>query len=494
MINMNGLCRSILHLLHSYLWLCLFWSRFCQSSAHEATEIPVVFVLYGKMPDYFLVNVEVASRLNPVVIITDQTAEAKLRFGSNNASNSTTAYSSNGSMTRRLALPVQLVPLDGLGANANLFAEKYVHMCADRSPNRMRHELQNFLRWFVLLQYMKSYFKTRVFFGDGDTAMYANVTAAWHHGRDHCDASLIVPGTARHLNWVATGCSSLWTVSALESFTKFTLEMYTELKYKHVLSLKAKNGGGCVVDMSLLWLWWVAWNRGTTANSFSGNSTTVTKTDIWSTGRPYRSNNWKLSDKQYQSLFDSAFSYAKALNIASVKYPVGYERSGDNSQLKLCNGLDVHHRTVFDHMLGWSDGLDPLLFQPLLADDHDTFSVCPYGCPSVVAASLKSGGVPESITPAEAAILEKNRLYLLSLHYQGGAKEHAIYDGCRILTLTGPGTIVNNEVRKICSKELKNHATRDDANVKYPCAKHLRYGTPPVAVAEKHGVPPHVCF
>ena len=35
-------------------------------------DVPVVFVIFGDMPDYFLVNVELASRLNPVIIITDK--------------------------------------------------------------------------------------------------------------------------------------------------------------------------------------------------------------------------------------------------------------------------------------------------------------------------------------------------------------------------------------------------------------------------------------
>ena len=534
-----------------FLWLSL--SSLCTTAATgsphkgESTHnpipanVPVVFVLFGALPDYFLLNVELASRLNPVVVITDQRAEKDEWAADGDDGGSS---SSNK--------PVKFVAMSPLMKPASAFAKHYQHLCPDNSARRGQHELQNFQRWFLLCAYMQQHEVTHAFFGDGDTSVYADITRVWQHqGRRQCDVSLITPGTAKELNWVSTGCSSLWTRAAIESFTLFALDVYSSggrggnrsesssggnlknahsYNYKATLALKAKRGGGCVVDMSLLWLWNVAAyeqkhhasnnnSKTTGASASSGGAVHSTDTDVesgrgegWDTGRPWRSNNWRMSDAQMREKYDAAFAFSKKLALpplrAAVDLTGGSGRGGaDGSHaLQVCNGLDVVQRTVFDHMLGWSDGSRPLLLPRSSVNsggsssgntDDALAAVCPHGCPSVSAASLKSGGVPESVLPEHVALLEGQRLNLLTLHYQGNAKTHLPYDVCRYLAGTGSRSIANKEVKRVCRAALGVAGEPSDGaatsaamglvkvSANWKCRNHEVYGTQSLQ---------HVCF
>ena len=215
----------------------------------ESGLVEVVFVLFGKMPSYMHTAVELAARLNPVTLISDTNPAGAGILG-------------------RMHLPegggagagVKVVHVNGLMTGARDFEKVYLHLSRDHSAGRKLHELRCFQRWFILRDYMRYNTpagRAGTFFGDGDTALFANATMAWKAStRRACDATVATPGTAHAFNWVSTGCSSFWTLPAIESFCTFLLETYKENKYMQILRSKAARGSS-VVDMSLLWLWFV---------------------------------------------------------------------------------------------------------------------------------------------------------------------------------------------------------------------------------------------
>jgi len=385
-------------------------------------------------------------------------------------------------------------------SGAKDFEKVYLHLSRDHSAGRRLHELHCFQRWFILRDYMRAHSpagEAGTFFGDGDTALFANVTLAWKGSaqRRSCDATTATPGTALAFNWVSTGCSSLWTLLAIESFCAFLLETYQESKYTQTLRTKAAAGSS-VVDMSLLWLWYVR-AMPDTASGFQ-------------TGRPWRSLNPRMSAEAFRAAYDSAFKYSKGLlRQLPPREPVGpgpgTGRVGAAVRpLRVCNGLDVAQRTVLDHMRGWSDGTAPALPLPdakkgkHMQDFGPAELGCTYGCPSVTASALRSGGIPESVDSKEAELLSKQRLFLLTLHYQGESKAYMTYDICRTLHATGPRRegIRDTVVVNICAKSLssglmRNASSATAADDDWPCMPHLLYG-------QGHGSQAHgtatVCF
>jgi len=99
----------------------------------------------------------------------------------------------------------------------------------------------------------------------------------------------------------------------------------------------------------------------------------------WATGRPFHSLNPRHTEEDFQQRSDKAFEFAKGLKTPPPS-PVRKSQT-----FKVCNGLDVVHRTVFDHMRGWSDAPNMTLIQVEGegAEAHTPFPGCPH-CPYVV--------------------------------------------------------------------------------------------------------------
>ena len=221
-----------------------------------------------------------------------------------------------------------------------------------------------------------------------------------------------------------------------------------------------------------------------------------------------------MTADSFRAAYDSVLHYSKEL--MSRLPPKGQQEKALAAPLRVCNGLDVVQRTVLDHMRGWSDGDSPMLplgQHPKLdaaASQQDIASTerfgpldlgCTYGCPSVTAAALKSGGIPETTDEKEAALLSTQRLFLLTLHYQGETKAYMSYDICRTLYATGGGSAAIRDpmVVKICSKSLSTNGGGADAtshdivlsgqeagrevdtggntNATWPCLPHELYGS-----------------
>ncbi len=234
------------------------------------------------------------------------------------------------------------------------------------------------------------------------------------------------------------------------------------------LSFYRLDQGSSVVDMSLLWLWWVDTHRHTPVG--------------WKTGRPMHSLNPRHTEQDFRARSDKAFEYTKTLKLPPE--PV------TTRPIHVCNGLDVVGRTVFDHMRGWSDAPNMTLIDTTAQEDPSKLSlaVCPH-CPYVVADALLVGGVPESREPSQIERLKRSRLYFLSLHFQGDTKKHLLYDVCRVLIFTGTRHIRSAAVRNLCAEELKGFEHQAGATKLPPCMPHQVYDR-----SGKPGPPKELCF
>jgi hypothetical protein len=329
------------------------------SYSPDNPDIPVIYVVYGKIPDFLLINIELASRNNDVVVISDDHAV----FVDNNhlghnfsVGHSTAVHQINlrksplGNQSNTNSR-VHFQDIKLYSSSADDFGKYYRHLSPDRSRNRMKHELRCFQRWFVLQDYMMKNDIARSFFGDGDSAVFMNIKSAVRF-REHCSAIINIDAQQHDLYWCAAGEASVWTVAAIVDFCSFTVEVYkTHLETLRIKSEKMTS----VVDMSLLWLWWVSHQNVTSAG--------------WSAGRPFLSRNPKDDVNQlekYRKQSDDAFLFSKNLplpisnssNLAlkSSTSPVLKQQLSSSSPLKICNGMDVVNRTVFDHIGGWRSG------------------------------------------------------------------------------------------------------------------------------------------
>ena len=374
---------------------------------------PVVYVIFGEIPMFLRLNIELASRRNPVVVISDAVLPRYFSF-LNNGNEQT----------------VTLIPMSDYSEGRNRFVRLYRHLSKDKSNNVA--ESRCFQRWFILHDFMDRNNITHVLFADGDSAIFTSAYTAWKM-RNRCSAVINVDTQRSPFYWVAAGEASLWMLPAIADFCKFIESMYS--KHVDIISLKFKSTQTNVVDMSLLWLWWVA--------HFDKPG--------WESGRPYLTANShayeRRTDIEMRSISDISFNETKALLLPAV-----------DSSLSLCNGLDVVNRTVFDHVMGW-----------YTLGERFSFDLDGEGIPYAYGIAYRLGGKPESLDEHDIELLRNKKLYVNNIHYQGATKEHILYDICRVLSMTGHRVIFDPYVRKQCMSEFERHQRE------WTCAIHPRY-------------------
>eukprot|EP01038_Epipyxis_sp_PR26KG_P006355 gene6355-8754_t len=367
--------------------------------------IPVVYVFYGNhIPMYLKINIEVASRKNPVIIITD--------ISSNPAGSRT---ESSHSALRK----VLFEDINKYSVLARDYEPYYRHLCPNHNHQRKMYEMQCIQRWFVLKEFMEGNNIPVAFFGDGDVAVFVNVTDAYEL-RSKCDSIINIEHQAHDYHWVGAGETSFWTIPAITDFTIFTMSMYKD--HLKTLEMKFKNHRSAVVDMSILWLWWVGHHRN----------------DVdWDTGRPFKPNGHVIDSQECfrdRAIYDRAFQFAKSLEIAPV-----------NNSLRVCNGMDVVNRSAFDHMHGWKTGRD------------FSFNIETDGIPSTTNCCM-DGGKPE-INVIQAYLqkhhnivssFDNSKLRINAIHYQGDSKERIGKELCELLRVTSDKHIIDQDVVKTC--------------------------------------------
>ena len=135
-------------------------------------RVPVIYVAYGSsIPDYLMVNIELASRLNDVIVLYQPAANSRINWvgGDIKTTVETTFQLGNGNS-------VIFDDISDYSKSANVFSPHYVHMSRDDSAGRRKHELFCFTRWYILKDYMIRKNIETAFFGDGDSSVFMNIT------------------------------------------------------------------------------------------------------------------------------------------------------------------------------------------------------------------------------------------------------------------------------------------------------------------------------
>jgi hypothetical protein len=114
-------------------------STFC--TPETSNVVPVCFVVFGEIPLYLRMNIELANRKNPVVVIWDRIITKNVTFGSN------------------AEYPIKFEGMRDYFESAHQFEGVYTHICHDRSVKRRMNELQCIQRLglFSLPHYELSY-------------------------------------------------------------------------------------------------------------------------------------------------------------------------------------------------------------------------------------------------------------------------------------------------------------------------------------------------
>lgn len=384
--------------------------------------VPIIYVFYGSnVPDYLWLNIELASRNNDVIIISHHKHHKHV-------SNEYKAHNRS----------VIFEDLDEYANSANEFAPIYVHlMKADYSDQRVKHERACFQRWFILKDYMEKKNISRSFFGDGDSSVFVNMSEI-NCLHSSCDAVINVEVQDGKYKWTGAGEASLWSLPAIRDFCTFTTTMYKS--FLNVIQLKGGRGKSNFVDMSMLYVWWVA------NHDAPG----------WESGRPWLAMERGANPDKVASI--RKFNDEEFLTVKKQSLP----KHENGSKLHLCNGVSVVNRTVFDHFVAWE------------WVDHFNLNLNETGIPYGIGESQRVGGVPESLDSNDLIHLRGQRLYFNNIHYQGGDKSHVPYDICRVLKLTGDKHIVSTHISKMCTVELNKRPNLE-------CVKHGE-------------VPYHSCF
>lgn len=171
------------------------------------------------------------------------------------------------------------------------------------SGQRQHYELRCIERWLVLHSFSIKNNISKLFYGDNDNVLFGNISSTvlrrrWIHHFDNgtendelnrqtggtCEAMVSVEGHMSEHDFLGTGLlinnsygfktyiktpfsvsghSSFWTQAALTDLTDFLINLYNIPNYHDAvaltgISLHPRRNGDRVVDMTLLYLWWVA--------------------------------------------------------------------------------------------------------------------------------------------------------------------------------------------------------------------------------------------
>ena len=108
--------------------------------------LPVVYVIYGHPPPYLLLNIELASRHNDVVVISSEKFPQSLRQVTNHINPFVNATGSLDNPIKNKAddfnhmYNVYYEDLGSYSESADKFSTVYEHLSRDTSPGRIKHE------------------------------------------------------------------------------------------------------------------------------------------------------------------------------------------------------------------------------------------------------------------------------------------------------------------------------------------------------------------
>jgi len=142
-----------------------------------------------------------------------------------------------------------------LSVDARHMSQVYQHM---HSNPGTEYRLANFLRWFIIAQFMQEKQLDKVFVADSDLLIYTNITEIANDWGTF-DVLLGIPLRQGNYRWAAPGHASYWTLDGLRQFCSFAIQQYstdvglTRLQKKWDWHLRTGTNGG-ICDMTLLYL------------------------------------------------------------------------------------------------------------------------------------------------------------------------------------------------------------------------------------------------
>lgn len=393
--------------------------------------VPVVFICFNKVPRYLHHAIEMASRLNPVIVINDMFSSPAI----SSPCDSTDFHS---------PMPVFYVPLSYRKVGDVFdFEVLYQPINVNELPARQIYEKNCFLRWIILANLAATFNLPHVFYSDNDVLVAGNVTTALAVRRDaqRCDVVISAQGDQKSNleNWIGhmSGHSSFWSYDALQDWKDFLMSMYHHHKETLMLTgrtVSTSNGHNRVGDTSLLFLYFVAHHLGSA---------------MWDAGRPQSFGTGRLrrTPKQMEEIwskYDFKFKQARdSFTMARVSNP----------GLIVCNGLDVVDRATFDHQHATYSSsfslnlnltqhsllhhfhhrhqpMNATSYQDRIVTVHDPLT---HLLPHITGLTSFYGGRAESFDKNDVRDLNRKPLYFYALHYQGPGRIWLPLDVCQRL-------------------------------------------------------------
>lgn len=188
--------------------------------------IPVVFVHYGRVPEYLKLSIKQASNKNHVILITDDDSAD---------------------------VEAEKVAIADVDSEAKNFEKFYHHL----SKNSEEFEFRCFTRWALIRSMMEKKNITSIFYCDSDVLLFTNIEA--YYPMD-TGVAYSIPKDQPEFRWSASAHVSFFSFENISIFWQFILntyetkgEVFKQLKnkYKHHLSSQLPGG---VCDMTLLYL------------------------------------------------------------------------------------------------------------------------------------------------------------------------------------------------------------------------------------------------
>ncbi len=191
--------------------------------------IPVVYIHYGTIPDYFVRSVNSASAFKNNIIILSET-----EFNFKDPS-------------------ISFFPIKKYAKGLDGFDSVYRHMCT----NSEEFEKRCIQRWFILRNFMEENNIGVCYYSDSDVMIYDNVSRVYLQYAGY-DAAFVETESQENYRWAASACCSYWKMETLGKFCDFILQIYssgekTPLDEKWEYHTKNNIPGG-ICDMTLLYL------------------------------------------------------------------------------------------------------------------------------------------------------------------------------------------------------------------------------------------------
>src|SRR6185312_5570076 len=189
--------------------------------------IPIIYIHFGKVPDYFIKSINSAAVYNEnIILLTD------------------TDFKHQG---------VTVFKVNLFNKDIDSFISVYKHM----STNTREFEEICIKRLFILRNFMNQQNIDVCYYSDSDVMIYDDLGVVYQQYKDY-DAVYTLPQNQDDYRWVASACCSYWKKQTINEFCEFIIESYTG-KGKELLDEKWKyhvdnNIAGGICDMTLLYL------------------------------------------------------------------------------------------------------------------------------------------------------------------------------------------------------------------------------------------------